>query len=337
MTDSAADPDPAGRGSADRRDDASQQDGHHDQPTRPAGASDADLGLTLSGRLPCVGCGYDLQGLSVLGHCPECGTAVRAAILYLVDPQADALRPLHRPRIVAAALPVWAGAGLVGAVAAWAPRIDSALRHQTGGRQTLDADWAPWLVLACVAVSGVAALGFVHLLEGVHRWWIVAAAIGAAAYAPLLALLWFLYFRIDPGAGAPYLGDADHPQRLATRLGIEACVMVILLGLRPNARLLVARCLALRTGRVDRQTILATVGAVGVMALGDAVRLITLTLPEATRSIADLAGSVLVFAGSALFTVAMAGAMLDTFRIRRSILMPSPSIREVLGADAAPR
>lgn len=323
MPDSAAAPEPGDDRRADGGAAPARSNGGH-------GAS-PDLGLTLAGRLPCVGCAYDLQGLSVLGHCPECGTAVRAAILYLVDPEADALRPLHRPRIVAHALPLWAGAGFLAAACAWTPRLDSALRHQTGGRQSLEADWAPWAVLVFTGVSGVAALGLVHLLEGVHRRWTVAAGVAAAMYLPLLALLWHLYFRIDPVRPAPYLGNADDAARLLTRLGISACLVVILLGLRPNARLLVARCLALRTGRVDRQTILATVGAVGVMALGDLLRLGALALPAGSRGLADLSGGVLIFAGSALFTVALAGATIDTARIRRSILMPSPSIREVLG------
>ncbi|MFG0275243.1 MAG: hypothetical protein ACF8QF_09315 [Phycisphaerales bacterium] len=322
MPDSAAAPEPGD----DRR-----ADGAAGAPPNGEAAASPDLGLTLSGRLPCVGCAYDLQGLSVLGHCPECGTAVRAAILYLVDPEADALRPLHRPRIVDHALPLWAGAGFLAAACAWAPRLDSALRHQTGGRQSLDADWAPWAVLVFAGVSGVASLGLVHLLEGVHRRWTVAAGVAAGVYLPLLALLWALYFRIDPVRPAPYLGGADHADRLFVRLAIDACLVVILLGIRPNARLLVARCLALRTGRVDRQTILATVGAVGLMALGDLLRLGALAMPAGTSGLADLAGGVLIFAGSALFTVALAGATIDTVRIRRSILMPSPSIREVLG------
>lgn len=290
-----------------------------------------DLGLTLSGRLPCIGCGYDLQGLSVLGHCPECGTAVRAAILYLVDPDADALRPLHRARVVAAALPIWAGAAFLASLCAWAPRFDAALRHQTGGRVGLEADWAPWAVLAGACISAVASLGLVHLLEGVHRRWTVSAAIASAFYLPLLGLLYLVYFRIDPIRPAPYLGGADDADRMIARLAIALCMSIILLGLRPNARLLVARCLALRTGRVDRQTILATLGAVCVMSLGDVTRLVALGLPSGSRSLADLVGSVLVFAGSALFTVALAGATIDTLRIRRSILIPSPSIRQVLG------
>jgi len=324
MQGSADAPEPAPRGGADP---------HQSEPRAPHTPPDApaDLGMTLSGRLPCVCCGYDLQGLSVRGNCPECGAAVRAAILFLVDPDADALRPLRRPRVAATALPLWAGAGFLAALAAWVPRMDSAARHLSGGRVSIPAEWAPWAVLLGAAISAVAATGLIHLVRGVHRRWRVAAAIGALAYLPLLALLWALYFRIDPNAPAPYTGGADHPERIGVRFGINALLMVILLGMRPNARLLVSRCLALRTGRVDRQTILATIASIGVIMLGDALRLLASQTGGAGDSLTDLAGSVLVFAGSGLLTFALAGATIDTLRIRRSILIPSPSIRQVLG------
>ena len=289
------------------------------------------IALTLAGRLPCIGCRYDLQGLSVLGNCPECGLAVRATVLYAVDPDAEALRPLRHPRVVAMAAPVWATAGLLAALCAWLPRLDDIVRHQTGGRADLPVDWAPTGVLVFVALSGLAALALVRPLAGVHRRWSIAAGVAVALYIPLLVVLHRVAFVIDPVLGDPYLTRDVDAQRLGMRIAMGALVVGILLGLRPNARLLVARCLALRTGRVDRQTIYATVASVALAMFGDALRLTATMLPESQRWAPELGGVLLVVAGSLLFTVAMAGATIDSWRISRSIRTPSPSLRQVLG------
>ena len=57
------------------------------------------LASELTGDLPCVRCGYNLRGLSIREHCPECDAPVRATILALVDPRASELKPLRRPRL----------------------------------------------------------------------------------------------------------------------------------------------------------------------------------------------------------------------------------------------
>src|SRR5690606_19927036 len=62
------------------------------------------ISLSLSGAMPCISCGYNLQGLSVVGVCPECGAAVRATILATIDPQAEELTPLLTPRLTSLGL-----------------------------------------------------------------------------------------------------------------------------------------------------------------------------------------------------------------------------------------
>jgi len=62
----------------------------------------------LTGDLWCIGCGYNLRGLSIRELCPECAMPVRATILGVIDPKAHELTPLKRPRMVGLGLIAWA-------------------------------------------------------------------------------------------------------------------------------------------------------------------------------------------------------------------------------------
>lgn len=77
--------------------------------------------VVLSGRrigrsLPCTHCGQDLNGVSAVGRCPECGGDVVTTIRATIDPLAHRLPPIHRPQqvgwglvVTAAALAIHAG------------------------------------------------------------------------------------------------------------------------------------------------------------------------------------------------------------------------------------
>src|SRR5690606_27754218 len=67
---------------------------------RPVGSGPV-IARQLKGDLLCIGCGYNLRGLSIREMCPECGIPVRATILGVIDPMADELAPIPRPRLVA--------------------------------------------------------------------------------------------------------------------------------------------------------------------------------------------------------------------------------------------
>ena len=94
-------------------------DRHHAPDADPGGSG---LAMLLTGDLPCIGCGYDIRGLSVLSQCPECGLAVRATVLHRVDPSAEALRPMPTPRLTSLGIVAWTGFGLLTAIMLWAPR-----------------------------------------------------------------------------------------------------------------------------------------------------------------------------------------------------------------------
>jgi len=287
------------------------------------------LDRALMGSLPCIGCGYELQGLSVRGTCPECGILVRATILHRVDPHAEAFMPLPHARLLGWAIAIWALAALVAALAAWLPRISDLF--DTVFDADLPVTGSAWLLVAlALTVSGVAGAVVAALSRGLSVRRSVLAAIGVALYLPLIAAICTMYTRIDPAAGAPYFKVDPSATRIGLRLAISATAIASLLLIRPVARSLAARSLVLRTGRVDRQTIAATAAAFCVTAAGDLLRLSSIGAGGAVAGVIELAGSLLVVVGSLLVTLAIGGAAIDAWRVKRAIVTPSPSLRQVL-------
>lgn len=309
------------------------------------------LDRSLSGTLPCIACRYNLQGLSVLGVCPECGTAVRATILALVDPHADELRPIRHSRLVALGLLLWSGAAFLAAIISWYVVLASAAQAWRGPGAPMRGGlfalpWpVPWRsVTICVSwsiwLSGVGALmSLVRPHAGLGRVNIALASLGVAAYVPLG---WVATRLLDATSQQRMLSTAEWwsgpADRQLLRLALGLLLMVVLVGLRPNARALVARSLAMRTGRVDRQTMLVMAGVVALMLASDALGLLGARL-AATRT--DSQGDMLQTFASAgllvcglLLTLGIAGAMIDCVRIARAVLAPLPGPRQVLGGDA---
>lgn len=300
-----------------------------DEVERSVGALDK----SLSGTLPCVSCGYNLQGLSVLGTCPECGAAVRAAILAMVDPFADELRPIRHRWLVAGGLMLWSVAGLVAVLVAWFVVI-------SGATQSFNNNLAwpvPWQsVTLCVAgsvwLSGLGALAMVRPHAGLGRNNVLLAVMACMAYAPAGYIAMHL---VDRTAQRAMLVNADWwsgpTDRIVLRFAFCLLLLVILVGLRPNARALVARSLAIRQGRVDRQTMLVMAGVVGVVMVSDLLGVAASRLAvagawaETLRTFAT-AG---MLVGSLLFSIGVGGAVLDCVRIARAVLSPLPGPRQV--------
>lgn len=312
-------------------------------PRPPGGSIDRALSSAirlnraLTGNLPCIICGYDLKGVTIRGSCPECGTLVRATILYTVDPEAEEFRPLLTPTITAWSVALWSIFGFAAILAAWWVRAADAVRHIFGF--FIDTAIAQWTLLGFVVLSGVSLIGMIRPTARAPWRGTVWAIIALAAYAPLVYLLVRLR-AWDASHASPYFpwnraaSALDISERELVRLGIGACIATIVLAARPNARELVRRSLAMRSGRVDRQTLLALAGAIGVAALGDALRLAAGHLPIEPGAIVDNIGSVLIAVGSMFMTLGIASSVIDSWRIRSVILLPAPSLHEVLGPDA---
>lgn len=286
------------------------------------------LDAQLRGTLPCVTCKYDLQGIPISGACPECGTAVRATILWRVDPEADEFRPMVSPALTSLCLVGWSLAGLIAVLASWLPRVSEFLGGFT--LQPPRFGWSTPLTLIAGAISGLCLIGVVYPARGGSKLKSLAMVVAIGAYIPLLWAVFRVRYTIDPFAPFVYGMDGSPEIRLYFRLLIGVCLCAILLGFRPNARELVKRSLALRTGRVDRQTIYAMVGAVCVALIGDLVRIAGHEMGAGAPWWLDQVGVMLIGLGSLLLTLGMISAVVDGWRIARAIRTPSPTLRDIV-------
>jgi len=290
------------------------------------------IGASLGGPLPCVTCGYDLQGLSILSVCPECGSAVRATILAVVDPLADELRPISRPRRVAAGLILWSGAALLAATIAWYAWI-SYLLYAWQGEAVIPLPWDSWALCVggSVLLSGIGALGLLWPHDGLGPR-NFAMALGSIVCYPLLAVAAYMMARGMEAATRTGLLEAwtPWPDRPLMRMAGAVLAIAVIAGLRPNARALVARSLALRMGRVDRQTMLAMIAAAGVVALGDLLGMLGMLLGPPAIDALRTTGLIFMLAGALLLTLGLVGSTIDSVRIAASVLAPGPSLRQVI-------
>ncbi len=291
------------------------------------------LDRALVGSLPCIVCGYDLRGVSIRGMCPECGTAVRATILYRVDPEAEELQPMCCPRLTGLGIVLWAMGGLAAIGGSWAILINDIIRHGMGW--SWSTGLGPEFVVACAGLSMLGLLGMVRPTRRTS-WVGVVSALGAAvAYIPAAICFWRVH-RIDQTWVTPYSFGAEVTvERELWRILLCVSLAVILLGVRTNARELVRRSLAMRTGRVDRQTIYAMVAAVGISCGGDLMRLASTSMTGALADGVASVGTLIVALGSLFLTLGMAAAVVDSWRIRAAILSPAPTLRDVLGRPGA--
>jgi len=287
---------------------------------------------SLRGSLPCFVCGYELKGLSIRSICPECGTAVRGTILFRVDPQADEFKPIRWPRWTAWGIRFWGTGAAIAAIALWVLRL-SEYTGFTGRRSGADSLWSVVSIIAIVA----SAVGAAFMIRP-NRWVPASksiAALGGVLFYGVVLLGLFLVIRSDldkiPAYGHQRTLDAA---REVGRLIFGVGVLGVLLCMRPMARELVKRSLALRTGRVDRQTILAMSGVVLLGLLGDGMRWVVATgLMNDPSGVVDYIGRLLVILSSLLLTLGLVSAAVDSWRISNAILTPSPSLKDIFGTD----
>lgn len=252
---------------------------------------------------------------------------MRATILALVDPHASEFEPIKRPRLIALGLVAWVFFALMVAALCWLPVPSGEMFNR----------WR----LAIVACAGGSALGALALLRphaGATRAATVMAGVAVCLYIPLAWLIWeatapaWVTARVGAYTPIMLLAHERSPTTLRVLIGVLASAIALLL--RPNARLLVARSLALRTGRVDRQTILAIVAAAGVAILGELALRLADPLQGRAADVARMAGHILVPSGWALVTLGLVGSLVDAVRIAQAILMPAPSLGEVIEKGA---
>ena len=290
---------------------------------------DAGLGRELGGDLPCVVCGYNLRGLSIRSMCPECGTNLRATILALVDPQASELRPIVFPRLISAGVVMWAFGAVAVAMMAWLPQAADVLRL-LGVRVN-----RPSAGLGVMLGLGTSAVGSIVLIRphaGIERAHSLMALLATLVYVPLGWAMWRYHAAVDAHGGQRYITGWSPTREMSFTLA-AACAMVagIILLQRPNARVLVARSMVMRTGRVDRQTLFAMAIAAMLMAVGSLLGVVDVGVGASTmRDVSRSIGVVLIAFGGVMLTIGALGSLLDCARIAGAILIPKVSVRQVI-------
>jgi hypothetical protein len=303
-------------------------------PARPVPGQSTIIASELGGDLPCLRCKYNLKGLSIRTVCPECATPVRATLLAVVDPMASELRPIPHPLLTATGVVTWSTSALAAAFCAWAMRLLGLLSDEPMAQRVVQG-LGVGLVLLTV-LSGLGALAIIKPHDGIkvrHRRF---ALVACLAYVPLALALWWLYVDMAP---PPLSIDAWRDVSPArSELGVLACglMIAITIGLRPNARLLAARSLLMRTGRVDRQTMLALVGVLCVSMAGHALVLLGGQFYESIGQSLHLIGQVLVLVSGVLFTIGLVGVAIDCWRMRPVIVESPVSLSAILAEPLSP-
>ncbi|MEN0019434.1 MAG: hypothetical protein AAF747_00965 [Planctomycetota bacterium] len=290
--------------------------------------------LDLTGDLLCASCGYNLRGLSIRDVCPECSLPVRATLLARVDPRAQELRPLYAPLASAFGIAAWGWGLMVAAVATWAMRLlDLAVGN--GPRHALSNELA-YTGLASLIFAGVGALTLIRPHGGIPVWKSVAGAIGAIAYAPLCFMYYSIHVMLDAGFDRPYLDPATVDaaavaERSLARLLLGVAAVVAVLGIRPIARVLVARSAVLRRRAVDRQTLLVAAASLGVGMVGDALGMALPVFDTSLASTLRVVQVALVAVSSVLLTAAIAAAFVDVVKLVPVVARKPLHLADVFG------
>ncbi|MFK7759359.1 MAG: hypothetical protein AB8C13_05370 [Phycisphaerales bacterium] len=313
----------------------SSNDQHLDQLSA---RNDDTIARQLTGELICIGCGYNLRGLSIREACPECGMSIRATLLGIVDPQAEELEDLSSPWLSANGLVLWSVGALIACLAVWVLRIDEILRAKTMLNFGLGG-WVSLIGVLGLALSGVGALSLIRPLKKrgpSGRWMSIRAAIGVSAYVPVVMMYWVIYRGYDMSASMPLIKPgSQNLDRSLLRIGMFAGIVVIVCGIRPNAVMLAMRSVIVRTGRVDRQSIYALLASFGVAAVGDALNILGIIWKSEAGMlgvVADLLMQlhvVLVALGSVLITLGLLNVVIDTIRLHPVLLLKGVGLSDV--------
>ncbi|MEE2906828.1 MAG: hypothetical protein VX527_03250 [Planctomycetota bacterium] len=289
--------------------------------------------------LPCQRCGYDLQGLSAMAACPECGVSASRSLEAVIDPTTHHLPPLLAPRVVGNALMFLAILCLIACVALgvhivirlpWVggeiPRLANRL-NQLGLVVTVLCGLVAWIPLLKMWPAPAGMKGF----DG--RRGIRFGAVGLVIWIAGCVLAWLF-----PNDG-PFGPD---PINLVAMFGGA----VFLYGLRGIVVVVGMRSRVFRTDQIRRQRIWDLVIGIGFVALGIVLARFGenvvnwnmagwLTLGQFTftgKSISGLAflGMAMAIVASLLVLVGFIYLCFNMAWVRKALKSPPPRLREYL-------
>ena len=289
---------------------------------------DSVIARQLTGALYCISCGYNLHGLSIRSSCPECGVPVRATILGIVDPHAEELTPLSHPRLTAIGLLMWSFGAMISVLMVWCMRSAEVLRD-IGVSAWMPSRFA-WAGVGGLMISMIGAATLIRPHPGVTRREALRCSIGVSLYAALLFVYHAIYIGHDVISPSPiFAPGGDALGRSVLRVLMFLLVAGIVWGVRPAALGLAVRSVIVRTGRVDRQSLLAVLASLGIAALGVLLSIATHFSPVSIADIISIVSVVVISLGSVLFTVGMVNICIDTVRIYPVLVRPGVGLGDI--------
>lgn len=305
--------------------DGSNKNKQHDSN---AEAGETVIARQLTGELYCIGCNYDLRGLSIRTNCPECGLPIRATILGIVDPLADELVPLSRPRLTAIGLNAWSMGAMVAVLMVWVLRIAEVTRDMMGMSWTPRI--VPWIGIGALVISMLGGVTMIRIHRGVSRFEAMRAAFAIAMYAPMMYVYSTIYLGHDSVSPSPVLSPgASSLDRSIMRVLMFVFVAGIIWGLRPSAIGLAVRSVVVRTGRVDRQSLYTVLASLGIAAIGDLIQILNEFVSFGFDDVLSIISVVVISLGSVLFTVGMINICIDTLRLYPVLVRPGVGLHDI--------
>jgi hypothetical protein len=263
--------------------------------------------------LPCVKCGYDLEGLSADARCPECGGEIMATLALRLDPATDSLERSPELLRTGWAIYLMSLGSVLGCAIALAPLIDVLLEQLTFPR---------WL---SPGIAGMRALAPSIALAG--------AVIGFAA--AVFVMPWRrerAFIRARGAGGGGFLGwtvlALQPPSWLAALLAVAA-IAAVAASTTPLLRRLVPHARLFRTARHATQTTRDLLIASAVTGCSGSLTLWLSGEGPAAEEAVLLSGAV-AWASGLLLAVGLGYRMVNAQWILRSLRQPPPKVDEVL-------
>jgi hypothetical protein len=276
---------------------------------------------TLARSLACTRCRYDLRGLPLDGHCPECGATVWESVEGAIDPTARRLPTLTNPRKVGDALVLFVACLLLGTLLVLARPVLGAVGAFAPSGVAPPPRTLAWLMLLA---SGVAALSLipVRMLAPPAD----AGPRGAASRTVRRLVLGVVTLFAATLAWA-FVGDAAIPSAIV-RLAVVLTLIMVMAALRSVLLFVGERSREFRTASARRQRVPELIAALVGAALGDVARVAGDLL--ALRGLSTL-GTLMVWICLLMFVIGLCYLLVNTGWIRRSLRRPPPTVGELVG------
>ncbi len=271
----------------------------------------------------CIRCNYDLLGLAGDADCPECGQPIRVSIYETIDPATKRLARLPKPKVIGNMLPLMVVSFLISAVWACIGAAVVSSHFASFGSLHLrlrDTDCFA-VALAFALITFCCSLPILKVnknehLEGCNRG-LLLICIGSFCWSVsmLLALL-FVRKEISPQDMTVVLLDTLLPSLSGAMLFIGFKMFIPKIGIRSRA---------FRQAQYSRQRMNDLLIAIVVICIG---RVMMATNHVDTN--AYTFGSILMIMGMSLVLVGLCYTAWNTLWIRKSLVSPPPSIRELV-------